>query len=73
MNDTGWEAPRWRAVIWYRTESGSTDVEHFLSEIEDLHDVVEAGPHFDTIEKIEVFRVFHSSDEMLTVEGAARL
>ena len=67
-----WPAPRWRAVIWYRTKSGDADVEHFLAELEDLHDVVERGPHWDTITKIEVYRVFHVEDELLTVEEAAR-
>jgi hypothetical protein len=39
--ETGWPAPRWRAVIRYRTENGSIDYEHFLNEIEDLHEIVE--------------------------------
>lgn len=70
--NTGWTVPRWRAVIWYRTEAGSVEIEHMLSEIEDLHDAVERGPHFDCVEKIEVFRVFHCEDELLTVEEAER-
>lgn len=66
------EDARWRAVVWYRTDGGLVDVEHFLEELEDLHDRVEAGPHWDTIEKIEVFRVNHLEGE-ITVEAAAEL
>lgn len=44
-----------------------------LSELSELHDFVERGPHWDTIEKIEVFRVNHVSSANLTVEQAERL
>jgi hypothetical protein len=48
---------RWHATIHYRTNAvGTVDVEHDLDELEDLHDLVEAGPHWDTIEKIVVLR-----------------
>lgn len=57
----------------YRHDDGVRPVEHWLSEIDDLHDLIERGPHFDAVAKIEVFRVFASTDEMLTVEQAARL
>jgi len=63
---------RWRATVYYRTDSGTVDVEHSLSELYDLHDFVEAGPHWDTIERIEVVRVNHCEDASLTVEEAAR-
>lgn len=64
---------RWRAVVWYRANVGLVDVEHELEELEDLHDRVEAGPHWDTIERIEVFRTNHVDGEGLTVEGAEQL
>jgi hypothetical protein len=38
-----------------------------------LHDLVELGPHWDTIEGIEVFRVNHSTDEKLTVERSKQI
>lgn len=44
----------WRAVIHYRTDAGQVDVEHFFEELEDLHDIVERGPDWNTIIKIEV-------------------
>jgi hypothetical protein len=68
------DAARWRAVVWYRTEGGPVDVEHWLEELYELDDLVEAGPHWDTIEKIDVTRVNHTSDGAdLTVERAAEL
>jgi hypothetical protein len=62
---------RWHAVIRYRGDVGSIGTEYFLVEIADLHDLVEHGPHWDTIEKIEVYRINHCTDPTLTVEQDA--
>ena len=62
---------RWRATVYYRTDSGTVDVEHSLSELYDLHDFVEAGPHWDTINASR-WCVNHCEDASLTVEEAAR-
>ena len=62
---------RWRAVVIYRTDAGPLDVEHFLEELHELHDRVEGGPHWDTIQRIEVQRINHCEDVHLTVERAA--
>ena len=62
---------RWRATVYYRTANGTVDVQHSLGELEDLHDFVEAGPHWDTIERIEIVRVNHIDAADLTVEQAA--
>jgi hypothetical protein len=59
---------RWHAITYYRTESGTLEVEHDMEEFWELHDLTELGPHWDTIEKIEVFRVNHITDQKLTVE-----
>jgi hypothetical protein len=64
---------RWRATVYYRTENGTVDVQHSLGELFDLHDFVEAGPHWDAIEKIEIVRANHITDADLTVEQAKRL
>lgn len=64
---------RWCATIHYRTENGLIDVMHDFEEIEDLHDLVERGPHFDTIEKIEIIRVNHLDGDDLTIEKADQL
>jgi hypothetical protein len=60
-------------VIWYRTELGLVRVEHWLEELEDLHDKIEFGPHWDTVTKIEVFRVNHCECPSLTIERAMAL
>jgi hypothetical protein len=59
---------RWHANIHYRTKKGTFNQECDLEELEDLHSIVERGPHWDTIEKIEIFRVNHVTDKKLTVE-----
>lgn len=64
---------RWRATANYRTEAGTVDVVHDLDELADLHDLIEAGPHWDTIEQILIVRVDHSTAADLTVERAERL
>lgn len=57
----------------YRTENGTVHIEGHLEELEHLHDWIELGPHWDTIEIIEVFRINHCTDEKLTMEGALKL
>ena len=64
---------RWKAVLHYRSESGTLNKECVLEEIEELHHVVELGPHWDTIEKIQVFRINHIDGVDLTVEQAASM
>ena len=64
---------RWKATVFYRTISGPVDVEHDLEELVDLHDRVEAGPHWDTIEKIEIVRVNHRDGADLTIEASEKL
>lgn len=62
---------RWQTKTIYRTENGPLDIVHDLEEISDLHDLVESGPHWDTIVRIEIVRVNHITDAALTVEAAA--
>jgi hypothetical protein len=59
---------RWHAIVNYRTDNGTVAVDHHLEEIKDLHDLVEQGPHWDTIEKIEIVRIDHCTSDKLTVE-----
>jgi hypothetical protein len=42
---------RWHAVVHYRTENGAPEVEHDLEELGELHDLIELGPHWDTIQR----------------------
>jgi len=64
---------RWKAVVDYRSDHGTIDVVHYLEEISDLHQLVESGPHWDTIEKIEIIRVNHVDGHKLTIEQSRKL
>ena len=64
---------RWRATVHYRTDSGLVDVEHWLEEIGDIDELIERGPHWDTVARIEIERVNHCDSPTLTVEQAMRL
>lgn len=63
---------RWLATVFYATDVGLIDVQHDLDEIGDLHDLIERGPHWDTVDHIEIVR----SNKIvagLTVERAEAL
>lgn len=64
---------RWIAVITYRSEHGPVEVEHHLEEIESLHNLVEFGPDWHTIEGIAIrlnpHRNYYPGD---TAEAAER-
>lgn len=63
---------RWIATVHYRTDTGIVDVQHDLEEIADLHDLIENGPHWDTIDHIHIVRSDKTYAE-LTVEQAEAL
>lgn len=63
---------RWSATVYYRTENGILDVIHELEEIADLHQRIENGPDWNTIQKIEIIRVGNPMPN-LTVEEAMKL
>jgi hypothetical protein len=71
-NDASRSGARWHAVASYRTDAGKMDVDMYLEEIGDLHDHVERGPHWDTLELIAIKRINHINPK-LTVEQAKRL
>lgn len=63
---------RWRATVHYRTEGGRVDVLHEIIELEELQQLVERGPDWNTIERIDI--VLASPDPPgLTVERARSL
>lgn len=61
---------RWKATLVYRTDNGPVDVEHEFEEIEDLHDLVERGPDWNTLVKITIV-LARVSTPSLTVEQAS--
>lgn len=64
---------RWSATIHYRTDAvGLVDVTHELHELSDIQDIVEVGPHWDTIDRIVIVRG-EGAIEGLTVEAAEAL
>lgn len=65
------DEPRWTATVFYRTENGLLDVEHRFEEIAELHNLVEYGPNFYAIDRIEI-RLSGGRVDPMTVEHAAR-
>lgn len=63
---------RWKATIVYRTDTGPLSVDYDLSEIEELQDIVERGPHWDTVYNIKIERQ-DLDVRPLTIEEAALL
>jgi hypothetical protein len=64
---------RWQVKIYYRTDLLTREEDRILDEVRDLHDIIERGPHWDTIEKIEIFRINHVTSKTLTVEQAEQM
>lgn len=58
---------RWTAIAWYRTDAGLVDIEHQFEELDQLHMLIERGPDFYTIERIEV-RHTSNPQPTLTIE-----
>ena len=64
---------RWQATITYRSKVGPATAAHDLVELKDLDSIIEKGPHWDTVEKIEVVKVNHSTSPLRTLEAAELL
>lgn len=60
---------RWHATITYRSDDGPLDVDYAFEELEDLHDIVERGPDWNTIERVEV-TLARKSSPALTLEDS---
>ncbi len=58
---------RWHATIYFNSDAGCIDVEHDFEELEELHDIVERGPDWNTIDRI-VVTLARKTAEKLTVE-----
>jgi hypothetical protein len=63
---------RWSATIWYRGEAGSVDVTHDVEELAELQALVEQGPDWNTVDRIEVRLQRRSEPESYTLEQAAQ-
>ena len=64
---------RWIAVVRYRAEAGPIEVDHHFEEFEELQQLIERGPDWNTIETIVIRlnprRTAYPDD---TVEAAER-
>lgn len=64
---------RWEATVRYRLSAKKFDTETTqLEELVDLYNYVERGPHWDTIDKIEIRRI-NPDHPGLTIGQAERL
>ena len=62
---------RWRAIIEYRSKLGVQRCEFRFEEIEELHDIIESGPHWDTLIKCTVTKCrVDDGNPTLTIEEA---
>lgn len=57
---------RWKVNIHYRHDDGIRPCSFMLEELDDLAEIVEDGPHFATIDKIEI--LYRLSNSPMTVE-----
>lgn len=63
--------PRWIATVTYRSaEHGMIDVQHHLEELFEIHDLVERGPDWNTIEKVVVILNPKHQHDYSTIEEA---
>lgn len=63
---------RWTVTITHRSVYGSAAVQFDIEELEELQDIVEAGPDWHTIEYIDV-RLTNNPMPELTMEQADAL
>jgi hypothetical protein len=45
---------RWLVTAYYRTDAGIIDVDHEIDELSDLHDLIEQGPSWYSLDRIEI-------------------
>lgn len=64
---------RWQATIKYRSEAGSVEETHEVEELYEIHDIVEAGYHWDCLIDLRVERINHSVSQTITIEAAGQL
>src|SRR5262245_58997331 len=64
---------RWHAVVKYRADAGLVNVHMLLTEMGDIQERIEQGPHWDVVEIIEIRRTNHTGSEKLTLEQAENL
>jgi hypothetical protein len=64
------DTPRWTATAYYRTDNGIVDVSHDIMELEDLQNIIERGPDWYALDRIEI-TLNRDGLPALTIEQAA--
>lgn len=64
---------RWHVSVHYLTMHGINVVEHDIEEISDLETLIERGPDWNTIEKIEISLARKMFGQTITIEEARTL
>lgn len=63
---------RWCAIVTYRSDNGPVDVQHDIEELDEIADLVEAGPDWGAISSIHI-TLARPSAEGMTLEEAERV
>jgi hypothetical protein len=64
---------RWTATVYYRLDAGLLDVTHEIEELEELAALVERGPNWFTIDRIEIKLIDQQSYPGMTVQQSLDL
>ncbi len=56
---------RWVATIYYRTKAGLIDVQLEMEELEELQGIVESGPNWYALERIEIRHAFQRGSDTI--------
>ena len=61
---------RWKVTLVYRSKVGLVDVEHFVEELDDIADLIEAGPDWNSLIEGRFALARRTETETYTVEEA---
>jgi hypothetical protein len=65
---------RWIATATYRSELGSKNIVHLFEELLELQDLVERGPDWNALIRIEIIlNPYRATFPGITIEESARL
>ena len=59
---------RWNVRVVYNTEDGDDEMEHKVTEIEEVHHLIEAGPSFYAVRSITI--TLANPANLVTVEAS---
>jgi hypothetical protein len=65
ITETVEHSKRWVGTIYYRTDAGLINIELEMDELEELQEIVERGPNWFALERIEVRHAFQKGTETI--------